>query len=104
MTNHVGIFLWISLAALLTAGTLHAAPFVVSDPIDQRATHCGWQMDGGQRTDALVAASGADKICKLDLASLAGGSHTVNAPAVAVDAIWGRLESPPSANRAHHLG
>lgn len=89
--------IWVAIAMLLAAGTVYAAPFVVSGPLDARATHCGWALDSGERSDSPVAASGADKICKLDLAGLAAGPHTITATAVAVDTIWGRLESAASA-------
>lgn len=89
---------WSALWFLLGAGTTLAAPFVVSDPLDSRATHCGFAVDGGARADVPVALSGANKICKVDLSALAVGTHVLNATAVAVDATWGRLESPPSAN------
>ena len=86
------------LAGLIGCSNAIAAPFIVSDPLDARATHCGWKMDAGTRTDVAVAMSGTDKICKLDLAGLAAGSHTVSATAVANDPVWGRVESPASAN------
>lgn len=85
------------LGLLLVSPAVLAAPFVVSDPLDPAATHCGWSMDAGTRADAPVAMSGTNKICKLDLAHLSGGSHTVSATAVALDAVWGRRESVPSA-------
>ena len=85
------------LGLLLVSPASLAAPFVVSAPLDPAATHCGWSMDAGTRTDAPVALSGTNKICKLDLANLAVGSHTVTATAVALDAAWGRRESGPSA-------
>lgn len=74
-----------------------AGPFVVSDPLDDRATHCGWVKDGAPRIDVPVVVTPAGKICKWDLAGLAAGAHTVNATAVAIDPNWGRLESAPSA-------
>jgi hypothetical protein len=84
--------------ALFISAAAQAAPFVVSDPLDTRATHCGWKLDAGVRTDVVVYLSGTDKICRLDLAGLPAGSHTVSATAVAIDPIWGRMESVPSAN------
>jgi hypothetical protein len=75
-----------------------AAPFVVSDPVDVMVTHCGFKLDAAARTDVAVALSGTDKICKLDLAGLAAGSHTLTATAVDIDPVWGRRESVPSAN------
>lgn len=83
---------------LLASATAQAAPFVVSDPLDPSATHCGFKMDAQARTDVPVALSGTDKICRLDVAGLSVGSHVVNATTVATDAVWGRRESPASAN------
>jgi hypothetical protein len=90
--------LWVAIGILLLAATVYAAPFIVSDPVDTHATHCGWKMDAGARTDVAVVLSGTNKICKLDLAGLAAGSHTASATAVAIDPTWGRSESPASAN------
>jgi hypothetical protein len=89
---------YLAILGLLGPCVTQAAPFVVSGPLETRATHCGFAMDGGARSDIVVATSGTDKICKMDLAGLATGSHVVNATAVANDAVYGRLESPPSAN------
>ena len=82
---------------MLAATYVSAAPFIVSDPLDSRATHCGWKFNAEARVDVLVALSGTDKICKVDLAGRAVGSYTVTVTAVAVDHAWGRLESAPSA-------
>jgi hypothetical protein len=81
----------------MMSGAVLAAPFIVSDPLDPRATHCGWQFNSDARVDAPVALSGTDKICKVDLAGRAVGSYTVTATAVAIDPSWGRLESASSA-------
>jgi hypothetical protein len=75
-----------------------AAPFIISDPLDSAVTHCGWKTDSGIRIDVPVALSGTDKICKLDLSNLVAGSHTLSATAVAIDPIFGRRESVPTAN------
>jgi hypothetical protein len=83
---------------LMLAANVSAAPFIVSDPLDPRATHCGWKFNAEARVDVPVALSGTDKICKVDLAGRAPGSYTINATAVAVDPLWGRMESAPSAN------
>jgi hypothetical protein len=82
---------------LVTTGLAVGAPFVVSDPLDDRATHCGWVKDGGARLDVPVTVTPAGKICKWDLAGFTAGAHTVNATAVLIDPVWGRLESAPSA-------
>ena len=86
------------LVTLFLSAIAQAAPFVVSDPLDTRATHCGWKIGDGARTDVVVHTVGDDKICRLDLVGLPAGSHTVSATAVAIDPTWGRMESPPSAN------
>ena len=88
----------LGLSLLLAATYASAAPFIVSDPLDPRATHCGWKFNAEARTDVPAALSGTNKICKVDLAGRAPGSYTINATAVAVDPVWGRMESAPSAN------
>jgi hypothetical protein len=88
----------LALSLMLAAAYASAAPFIVSDPIDPKATHCGWKFNAEARVDVPVALSGTDKICKVDLAGRAPGSYTINATAVAVDPLWGRMESAPSAN------
>jgi hypothetical protein len=85
------------------AGLVHAGPFVVSDALAPSSggvapTHCGYQIDGGTRADFPVATAGSTVICKVDLAGISNGKHDVNLTAVIVDAVWGRVESPPSAN------
>ena len=84
--------------ALFLSAAAQAAPYVVSDPLNPRATHCGWKIGDGERTDVLVHTMGADKICRIDVGSLPVGSHTVSATTVAIDPIWGRDDSVPSAN------
>ena len=87
----------LAISLMLAATYASAAPFIVSDPVDSRATHCGWQFNAEARVDVPVALSGADKFCKADLAGRAVGTYAVTATAVAIDPIWGRLESEPSA-------
>jgi hypothetical protein len=87
------------LLALASSAAL-SAPFIVSDPLDSRATHCGFQVDDAARKDVPVATTGTtntSKICRYDAASLTDGPHTITATAVAIDPTWGRLESAPSA-------
>ena len=86
------------LSLMLVATYASAAPFIVSDPLDSRATHCGWKFNSEARVDVPVALSGTNKICKVDLSARAPGSYTINATAVAVDPLWGRMESAPSVN------
>jgi hypothetical protein len=88
----------LAISLLLAATYASAAPFIVSDPLDTRTTHCGWQFNAEARVDVPVALSGADKICKVDLAGRAIGTYTITATAVAVDPVWGRMESAPSEN------
>lgn len=73
-----------------------ASPFVVSDPVDPATTSCGFTMDATPKQTVAVATAGSSKICKLDLAGLTVGSHTVTATAIVNDPIWGVLESAPS--------
>jgi hypothetical protein len=87
----------IALAAFASQAAL-ASPFIVSDPVDPTVTHCGFKLDAGSRADVPIAMSGPSKICRLDIAGVAVGSHIVNATAVAIDTVWGRRESPASPN------
>src|SRR3990167_1843929 len=73
-----------------------AAPFVVSDPLDPRATHCGILMDAAPKVVIPVVAETGGNICKFDLAGISNGSHTVRATAIAIDPIWGTEESAES--------
>lgn len=86
----------IGLILALFAAQATAAPFIVSDPLDPRATHCGWVIDSGTKQDVLVGTAAADKVCKYDLSAVAVGTHTVTATAVAIDPVWGRMESASS--------
>ena len=80
-------------AAPLTAS---AAPFVVSDPLDPRATNCGILMDAAPKVVIPVVAEAGGNICKFDLAGISNGSHTVKMTAIANDPIWGSQESAES--------
>lgn len=73
-----------------------AAPFVKSDPLDPRATHCGWTVDATPKVDLPVLATPTGNICNYDLASISVGAHTIKATAVVLDPVWGRLESADS--------
>lgn len=83
---------------VLASPAVLASPFIVSDPVDPAVTHCGFKLDAAARADVPIAMSGPSKICRLDIAGVAVGSHTVNATAVAIDTVWGRRESPASTN------
>ena len=73
-----------------------ANPFIVSDPVDPRTTHCGVVMDGAAKLVIAVTVEGTNKICKHDLQGLPAGSHTVTMTAIGTDPILGSMESPPS--------
>jgi len=84
-------------ALCMFSAPLLANPFVVSDPVDARATHCGVFMDTASKLVIAVTAQGTDKICKHDLAGIGAGSHTVRMTAMVVgDPVWGDQESPQS--------
>jgi len=88
--------IWLFLIAMLAVqATALAAPFVSSDPVDDWATHCGWQLNEQPRVDVPV---GADKVCKLDLGGLSAGSYTVSTTAVVITPFFSRMESLPSPN------
>ena len=75
-----------------------AAPFVVSDPLDPRATHCGVLMDSAPKQVIPVTAEAGGNICKFDLSGVAEGSHTVRMTSIAMDGAvtWGEsVASPP---------
>ena len=96
--------LGIGLAVLLLAmfawwQVAEAAPFIISDPIDTRATHCGFKYGSNARVDVPVGTNAAGaKICKDDIGGLAAGTYTVNATALYIDPVQGRQESAPSTN------
>ena len=84
----------------MMSGAVWATPFLVSDPLDVRVTHCDFQFNGGERIRLPVVVSGSDTICKADLAGLAIGSHDINAMAMAISPTTGNVigKSDPSAN------
>ena len=86
----------LAVAMAAASTTVFSAPFVVSDPLDARATHCGILMDATPKQVIPVVADAGGNICKFDLAGLANGSHTVRATAIAIDPIWGSQESAES--------
>lgn len=78
------------------SATALSAPFVVSDPVDPAATHCGVFMDAQAKVTVQVTPDVAGKICKFDLAGIANGPHTVQMTAIINDPVWGVQESPKS--------
>ena len=100
MTRTLYAIAFVAAAVLLAAATVHAAPFVVSDPAPaagQQPTHCGILLDSAAKVDVPVASDATGKYCKYDVGSVSAGSHTVKATFVVIDSVWGRLESPVSA-------
>jgi hypothetical protein len=96
--------LGIGLAVLLLAmfawwQVAEAQPFIISDAVDARATHCGFKYGTAARVDVPVGTNAAGaKICKDDIGPLAAGTYTVNATALYIDPVQGRPESAPSTN------
>jgi hypothetical protein len=90
----------LALSLMLATTCASAAPFLVSDTLDVRVTHCDFQFNGGERIRLPVVVSGSDTICKADLAGLAIGSHDINAMAMAISPTTGNVigKSDPSAN------
>jgi hypothetical protein len=88
----------LTIAALLAGGPALAAPNVVSDPTTRTdVTHCAWYLDGTPRQ--LVAApkdATGNPYCKLDVAGVTNGAHTLAAAFVIQDATWGEQEGPKS--------
>lgn len=76
------------------------APFVASDAnIDTiQPTFCGVYVDALAKVEAPVVKDAAGKAyCKVDVGTLAVGSHTVKVTHIVKDPIWGTLESAQSA-------
>lgn len=85
------------LVLMLLSSAAMSAPFVVSDPLDPRATNCGVFLDAAAKVTITVTADGTDKICKYDVSGVSVGSHTIRMTAIANDPIWGSQESVQSA-------
>jgi hypothetical protein len=83
--------------SLLLPVSALASPFVISDPVDPAVTDCGIFLDAAPKQTVPVTLSGTSKICKLDLAGIANGAHTVKATAIVNDPVWGVQESPQTA-------
>ena len=75
-----------------------AGPSIVSDPTKRTdITHCAWYMDAAPRQ--LVAApknAAGQPYCKLYIATIAAGAHSVTAAFVIIDPLWGEREGPKS--------
>lgn len=80
-----------------------ASPFIVSAPYPKDAkpvpTHCGFFMDAAAKQTTAVAKNAEGLVyCKLDIANLAAGSHTVTATHIVQgDPVFGNAESAKSA-------
>lgn len=82
---------------LAVAVLARAAPFVVTDPVPAGVTQCGVFLDATAKTVTPVVQSGTANVCKVDLAGLASGSHTIQITLItANDPIWGSQESAKS--------
>lgn len=83
---------------LMLPGMALAAPFVITDPLPAGVTQCGVYLDAGSvvRIPVTVSSPGSN-ICKVDLATVTTGSHTISLTSITTnDPIWGSLESPRS--------
>ena len=69
----------------------------VADLPDQTTTHCVLEMDGTWGADVPVVTVSGVRVCSFDVTGVASGAHSARAKAVKNDAVWGRLESAPSA-------
>jgi hypothetical protein len=81
---------------LLCATSAVAAPFIVSDPLDPRATNCGVFLDSAAKAVIPVTSVATGNICKFDVGGISNGSHTIKMTAIANDPVWGSLESAES--------
>ena len=86
----------ISLILAMFSASALAAPFVVTDPLDASATHCGVFLDAAPKQTVPVAVEGTNKICKFDVQGISNGSHSIRMTAISNDPIWGVQESPQS--------
>ena len=69
---------------------------VITDPVDNRTTHCGVFLDGDPKIVVPVTAAGVGKICKYDVSGVDVGTHIISMTAIVVDPVWGDGESPQS--------
>lgn len=59
---------------LILVGSAQAAPFIVSDPVDENADTCVHKLDGALDAETGL---GADRGCRIDLAGVAPGQHHI---------------------------
>ena len=88
----VAALLWVPALAVF------ASPFIVSDATTTPdITHCAFWLDAApkQVIDAPKDANGR-AYCKLDISTIAPGSHTVTAAFVRTSDVWGTEEGPKS--------
>ena len=90
----------ILLAILLTlfAAFVQAAPFVEAD-VGAAVTSCGVFLDAAAKTTLPVTAPvppATQVKCRVDVGTVAAGSHTIKLTAIQTDAAWGTLESAQS--------
>ena len=82
--------LYATLALMLICLNSYAGPFLVTDPLPVGVTQCGMYLDSGSVVRfPVVMTSPTIGICKIDLASVAIGSHTVQLTAISNDPLWG---------------
>ena len=86
--------LLISISAFALSLPAFSAPFLVTDPIDPRATECVLTMKGGQPQTFAPSLSGADKICRIDVGPIfAPGPNDLTLLVAYTDPLYGRLAS-----------
>ena len=90
------VIVFLFLSTVFWTDELRAAPNVMSDPTTQTVTHCGYMLDAQPKVDVPVATDAAGKFCKMDIANMPAGNHTIRATYVNIDPLWGRQESVPS--------
>ncbi|MFO1417261.1 MAG: hypothetical protein U1E83_01190 [Methylotetracoccus sp.] len=92
--------LLIAFVLLLAASGAQAQPFLTSDPYPAsstpKPTHCGVYLDTAAKAEFTVVADASGTYCKVDMASVATGSHTVKLSYIVKDPTWGSLEGPLS--------
>ena len=88
------------IALSLVSSLALGAPFVASDAnLDTiQPTICGVYINNLAKVEAPVVKDAAGKsYCRVDVGTLAAGSHTVRVTHIVKDPIWGTMESAQSA-------
>jgi hypothetical protein len=78
----------------LTLITVAGKPTVQTGTVAANVTICSWKLDG----EALPEVAPVSGRCSVDVSPLTAGSYILTVAAAGMDTVWGRLESPASAN------